>query len=366
MGFKTMSLKGNMKRTGVFLFLSLLCLTACGSKGNLETQSDSLKISRDNTENQSSGSEMEGLGEGQGTSGGLEAVSGEFTMENLIVLCADEDWAEQMEEEGIGFFLKYENFSMVEDHPQSTWLHEAFLPYGERTYRLEVEHIWPENAKESFPMDNAIRSVCLQEMETGHTMTIYWKDDEIHEKPDILSFWATEYNGIEHYLKFELPEGITLGDYVLSDSLWHDGNCFLSEAQLHNDQADDYFCKAGGIGVLDEDLIENLVYENGKLVDVFHPTNHGGRVSDWETIENEDFSVIMAEYNYDRFVASDMLEYEEKYGVELEEAEQTCDYWYVFIVNEGEEKHYMAYFHKNAFTKEQVVDFAKSIRKVEE
>ena len=331
------------KRKGMLLFISLLCLTACGSEGNLETQRD-----------------------GQETLGELEAVFGEFTMEDLIELSADEDWAEQMEEEGIGFFLKYENFSAVEDHPQSTWFHEAFLSYGERTYRLEVEHIWPENAKESFPMDNAIRSVNLQEMETGHTMTIYWQDDEIHEKPDVLSFLAAEYNGIDHYLKFDLPEGITMGDYVLSDSLWYDGNYFYSEAKSHNDQVDDYFCNAGGIGVLDENLVENLVYEDGKLVDVFHPSNHGGRVTDWETIENEDFSVVMAEYNYDRYVASDELEYEEKYGVELVVSEKTCDYWYVFLGNEGEAQNYMAYFHKNAFTKEQVVELVKSIRKVEE
>ena len=61
-----------------------------------------------------------------------------------------------------------------------------------------------------------------------------------------------------------------------------------------------------------------------------------------------------------------IAEYEEKYGVELVVSEKTCDYWYVFLGNEGEAQNYMAYFHKNAFTKEQVVELVKSIRKVEE
>ena len=174
---------------------------------------------------------------------------------------------------------------------------------------------------------------------------------------------AKEYHDITYYLDFDLPEGVALGEHKLYMDLYYSGSYFQCDKSVHEDQADDYFCRIGGIGVTEEEQQNKvLTFENGKLVDAAHISNHGGRYSEWEQIENEDLCAIIANYNYDRFTGTDMIEYEENYGISLADAEKTCEYWCVFMGDEGEERSYYAFFHKGAFTKEEIIGFVKSIR----
>lgn len=338
------------RKVGFVLVCLLFLLTACSNDWNIEpsSQGQGMESLSQNTEIQNTETKPD---------------KGEFTMEKLIEFCSDEKRVEEMEEEGIGYFLHYNNFELIQGDDTSTWEYKALLPYGDRTYEILVRHNWPHHFEQKFPEDNPVENIYVREKEFGDNISLYSRYDEEYNKPDIASFLAKEYHDITYYVNFELPDGITLGKHELYMNLYYSGSKFEGEKTFHNDHANDYFCEIGGIGVTEEEQINQvLVFENGKLVDAAHPSNHGGRYSQWEQIENEDMCAILADYEYDRFTGLEMQEYEEAFGVSLTDADRTCEYWYVFMGNEGEERSYHAFFHKNAFTKEEVIEFVKSIR----
>lgn len=356
----------------ILLFL-MLFLTACGKVENIELSSQKLfeESSCVDTENQrleTSLVDLQGKNEGQNESQteikteDIKPDKGALTLDQLIEVCSDEKWAKEIEEQGIGYFLHYDNFEL-EQGDGSTWEYKAILPYGNRFYEILVIHSWPHNFSQKFPTDNPVDYIFLQEKEFGDTIFLYSRSEEEYEIPNILDFLAREYHDINYYLTFELPEGISLGGHKLDMNLNYAGSYFEGERFSHNDQANDYFCKIGGIGVTEEELTNSvLVFEEGNLVDATHSSNHGGRYGEWEKIENEDMCAIIADYDYDRFTGLQMQEYEEEFGVSLANSDKTCEYWYVFMGNEGEERSYHAFFHKNAFSKEEVIEFIKSIR----
>ena len=188
-----------MKRRVWMISLLALFLTACGNSGNSE---DSIQ-----------GNFMEDSAQEIPVEDNLQATT--FTMEELMTLWSDDNYIEAIEEEGIGFFLQYENFELVQDEDASTWIYEALLPYGDRTYQLRVEHNWPHQFEQSFPNDNPVERIVLREMEFGDEITLYSRSDKEYEKLNITGFLAKEYHDITYYLDFDLPEGVALGEHKL-------------------------------------------------------------------------------------------------------------------------------------------------------
>lgn len=214
------------------------------------------------------------------------------------------------------------------------------------------------------------------ESEDGKPINLRWKavDRNTQEtKWDIALFNSSEINqftmetltDIFRYVEIDLPDGVKLGAYErLSNDIWN--GCLFEgdfEELPHGEACPKAWYGAGGIGMVKKEVYDVATFKNDKLEDVTVLTNHGGRVSEFETVEGCDMQAIIAEHAYQAFVGPEEEEYMKKHGLTKKQMKEieAIRYWYIYLAEPTSENVYLLYLNKHHFSKEEAIAIAKTM-----
>lgn len=340
------------------LFVMTFVLTACNIK-----QEKDCSVSSDVSNNWTgTTNEKAEYGTEYGTENAIYNQEKHFlTMNELVKLCDNEKWEDEIAEKGIDFFSKYSNLEQVTDPNSDTWLYLCDIDYNNKVYELQI-YYYPFNTSEkNGHVENEVDFILLQDTETFNSQMLYNCENQEFVNTDINSFLKKEFS-IEQYLEFELPEGFSLGDFKLDMNNAYDGCLFIGnyKEKPHGTSVPAANYSAGGIGVCSEDGI--LIFNNQEIAEVTYFVNHSWKEAEGILLKNANFSAILYEYGFDIFTNEERLEYENEYGVNLTDEDVVTHYWYVFIGREGEKESYLAFFNKDCFTRKEVEQFVSTVR----
>lgn len=110
---------------------------------------------------------------------------------------------------------------------------------------------------------------------------------------------------------------------------------------------------------------EGFVFVNGALEDVVMLYNHAERVDETETVSGCEEQTVLFRMNCDMFTAAEIGAAEEA-GNPIPESGWTADIWYVCIGREGSPWGYAATLNGRYFSREDAVDFARSLKFTEQ
>ena len=289
----------------------------------------------------------------------------EFTMEDLIALCdagseklksALTDFSEDVE-------LPYSNFE--KKVYEYNWSYFCYLSYEEREYRLQVSY---ELSDQYGFRPNELIRVDLYYPETRDGQLLYASEERFPYDPpiynmDIRSFLEREYD-IHQFVEIKLPEGLELGNYRADMCIGNEGYLFTGdyEEQPHGDYTPEEWYAPGGIEFIQKEYFPgDIIFEDGKLKEVFVLMNHSGVSSEFEILEGCGMQAVLCEYFCDLFTLPDAEEYKQEHGLLEEEFKSTSNYWYVFFAEPDSEYVYVLYLNQEYFEKEDIVELARSV-----
>ncbi|MBQ8038597.1 MAG: hypothetical protein IJ274_01750 [Lachnospiraceae bacterium] len=290
----------------------------------------------------------------------------ELTMEELIELSQEgtKTLAEVMqriplEEEG----MVYTNLEKDKNDYEGflNWNYFCYLSYEGKDYRLQLSY-----RKE----DNSLLGIYLYHPASDDSTSLYTNRPERYTvNNDIQEFLDREYN-IEDYFTCTLPKGTRLGNYKIYYNDVFSGCPILGdyEEPAHGDGAPEAWYTPGGvvIGANDENN-DRMQFENGKVVSVRWWGNHVWIEEDTqEYLEGCDMQAILCEVNFHLFVAAEIEEYMQEHNLSEGDMQVVSKYWYVFMGEEDSEYVYIVYLNQEYFTKEDVIELARSVEITQE
>lgn len=199
---------------------------------------------------------------------------------------------------------------------------------------------------------------------------LYDEDPRYVVNKDIEPFLQT-IEGISDWMTYNLPENLAEGRY--NAQIGNGGGVLFQWTGKEEPPVDEYgyapaeWQAAGGALRIPAStgeglyLSEYLVFEDGIFVNANLRYNHTSIVSDPEPVTGCETQAIIFKMNHDLYTAAEIGEAQEK-GILIPEEEQTVNMWYVFFAREGADYGYCIYLSENYFTKEDVIEMARSVR----
>ena len=289
----------------------------------------------------------------------------EFTIEKLIALCDEGSEALKntlidLNDEGE---LPYSNFEKNVSEYSLTWDYFCYLQYEDREYRIQASYWKPEVAEEYGHKANELDFVNIFYPSTNDGLLLYEADERFTPNLDIRSFLEKEYN-LSLEVELDLPEGLSFGNYQM-DLVMGQGCLFEGdyEEEAHGEGTPQDWYAPGGIAFINKEYFPgDIIFENGMFKDVSIRMNHSGITSDIENVEGCNKQTVLCEYSCDLFTASEAEEYMQLNGIIEEEFHGNSKYWHVFFSEEDDENVYTLFLNQKYFTKEDVIELARSVR----
>ena len=289
----------------------------------------------------------------------------EFTIEKLISLC--DEGSEALKNTLMDFNdegeLPYSNFEKNVSEYSLTWDYFCYLQYEDREYRIQTSYWKPEVAEEYGHKANELDFVNIFYPSTNDGLLLYEADERFTPNLDIRSFLEKEYN-LSLEVELDLPEGLSFGNYQM-DLVMGQGCLFEGdyEEEAHGEGTPQDWYAPGGIAFINKEYFPgDIIFENGIFKDVSIRMNHSGITSDIENVEGCNKQTVLCEYSCDLFTASEAEEYMQLNGIIEEEFHGNSKYWHVFFSEEDDENVYTLFLNQKYFTKEDVIELARSVR----
>ena len=289
----------------------------------------------------------------------------EFTIEKLISLC--DEGSEALKYTLMDFTdegeLPYSNFEKNVSEYSLTWDYFCYLQYEDREYRIQASYWKPEVAGDYGHKANELDFVNIFYPSTNDGLLLYEADERFTPNLDIRSFLEKEYN-LSLEVELELPEGLSFGNYQM-DLVMGQGCLFEGdyEEEAHGEGTPQDWYALGGIAFINKEYFPgDIRFENGIFKEVSVRMNHSGITSDIENVEGCNKQNVLCEYSCDLFTASEAEEYMQSNGITEEEFHGNSKYWYVFFAEEDDENVYTLFLNQKYFTKEDVIELARSVR----
>lgn len=272
----------------------------------------------------------------------------ELTMEEVITIIEEDS------------FLSYDfaSFSngVREDLDDAVNYYIRFpLEYEGQEYSLDVS---------CYKETDEIDAVYLIRKSSGERLMPYNIESERYPiNRDIMSFLGNPYdihdvaNG---GIAYTLPEGLEETPYNADIGL--NGGC-LFQPDVYEIQGTEEWTPREwkAAGMVSRYYTRNAVsWEEDKITDVFIPYNH----SSFETVAYLDdlcAPALLMKASHDLYTVSQMAELEEQ-GIDLDSIDTTSNYWYVFFAKPGEEMGFVISLNAKNYTKEDMIEFAKSVK----
>lgn len=288
----------------------------------------------------------------------------QLTMEDLIRLCEDDGLRRLVNEQGLDFFMQYENLEEAQMEMSLTWMYTCNLPWHDREYILQVYFWMPGISSLMGHEEYEIDAIHLVESKTGDRLLLYSADPKYEVNTGIASFLEKQY-GMDQYMTFELPEGFALGGYQ-ADMAGFSGSLLTGdyEEAAHGDGVPESWYAPGGLVIIPREHYLN--FENGELSDVTWLFNHSWMTEGPERLDCCEMPALLYEICFDLYTAGELSEYEEENGKELPQEEVVSKYWYVFMGKEDCENGYAVFLNERYFSRDDVIKFASSIHFLEE
>lgn len=295
----------------------------------------------------------------------IEAEKHALEMEELITLCQEgpirvrDTMSELVKEHG----MIYTNMTEYdrENVEVYTWRLECTIPYNEREYLLRIYYRNPDNPANSGYVKDSVDSIYLYETGSGDVLRLYAAEPKRHvESIDISDFLSREYN-IEQYFTCTLPQGTWLGEYKTYFNDVISGCSILGDFKeiSHGESAPSAWYAPGGLGIILND--ERLEFSDGMLISARWLPNHSDK-SEPEQLTGCEIPAVLYEYSHDIFTLLEWEEYLQANKLSVEEFSGTSQYWYVFLGEENGEYVYTVFLNQAYFTKEDVIELARSVR----
>lgn len=297
--------------------------------------------------------------------GTAQQTETEFTMEDLIALCdaGSDGLRAGLTASSENGELPYSNLEKDEMEGSLTWSYFCMLSHGEREYRLQVSYWKPEIAKQYGHTENELEGVWIDYPAVDDSQLLYMLDDRFKPDLDIRSFLEREYD-IHQFVEMELPEGLELGGYRADMCIGNEGCLFTGdyEEQPHGDYTPEEWYAPGGIEFIQKEYFPgDIIFEDGKLKEIFVLMNHSGVSSEFEILEGCGMQAVVCEYFCDLFTLPEAEEYKQEHGLSEEEFESASNYWYVFFVEPDSEYVYVLFLNQEYFEREDIVELARSV-----
>ena len=135
---------------------------------------------------------------------------------------------------------------------------------------------------------------------------------------------------------------------------------------IHSEFVYDSWYYPGGIAVSNRKQNNNLQFKDGKIVHGGIGMNHSVPVGDLEQIDGCESEAALQKYNFDLFTVAEADEYEKVHAVTLSDEELTSNYWYIFMGKEESDNYYVLFLNERYFTKQDVIDMARSVHFTED
>lgn len=233
------------------------------------------------------------------------------------------------------------------------------LEYNDRIYRLYVYYWKAETAEEYGKIPDSIDAVRFTETSSYDAILLYTSDSR-YKTSDLTEFLAKSYS-LDEYMAYKLPDGYTLGSFKADQDFWQ--GCLLEKEGLElqdSDSAPESWYAPGGIGFFNNSDTETLMFENGKLTDIFYLSNHMEQVCGPEALDGCSMQAMIAEYEFDLFTAADWEEYTQTHP-DADISDSVSRYWYVFLGEPDMERGYVVMLNELYFSKEDAIELARSI-----
>lgn len=256
-------------------------------------------------------------------------------------------------------YFSYTNAEVAnkEEAKKNGWLNyyvNFYIPYKEEIYRLGASH----NVE-----DDTLQDLYLTRESDMESVLIYTTDDRYIVVEDIEEYLNYKVQ-MSDLLNIELPQGYTLGNYMANIGI--NGGALI-EPQAYAVKSEDGYGSgipewsySGAISIIKYPQ-DWFVFEDGKLVDKqMSYWNHTSEEK-IEVLEGLAMPAILYHANHDLYTAAEVGILSEQ-GIELTEEETTSDYWYVYFASPESEIAYYLSLDARQFSKEQVIEIAKSVR----
>ena len=179
---------------------------------------------------------------------------------------------------------------------------------------------------------------------------------------------------ITQYITCTLPEGTWLGEYEPYVIDVYLGSKILGdfEKQGHYDCAADTWCSLcapGGIGITPNvaqggyDIME---FEDGKPISVHWYSNHSNFKKVGSYVDDFAMPALLYEGEVDLFTLATAEKYAQQHNLKVEDLKLTAKFWFVFFGEEESDLVYTVYLNQEYFSKEDMMELARSVQFVQQ
>ncbi len=286
----------------------------------------------------------------------------ELTMEELLALNRNGTLKDVMAALPFAEEMLYTNLVLDDDNSYAlNYTYSCDLVYEGKIYRFRTSYNKPEEAAKYGYEEHGMFMVYLTHADSGDMCTFY-----TDRNPDIVvnleEFLNLEYD-IEQYFTMTLPEGTWLSNYRIYFNDVISGSVIEGDFEElpHDEEWETGWHAPGGVGIMISD--GQTVFENGELVSVAWRPNHSSKSGPVQ-IDGCAKPAVMYKFNHDLFTASSWIEYCEEHDLPLDttKVSSTADFWYIFMADEDDELLYVVYLNQAFFTKEDVLELARSVK----
>ena len=227
---------------------------------------------------------------------------------------------------------------------------------------LQINYWKEEKAEEYGYRPNQIDMIRLLRTDNDDAILLYSIDFSYCTYQDLIEFLEMNYS-LEQYLTIELPSELKLEEHQVYLNDFFQGYLLVGDFDepIHGDLPYESWYYPGGIAVSHRKDNDNLHFEDGKIVHAGVGMNHSVPVGDLEQIDGCESEAVLQEYNFDLFTVTEADEYEKIHDVTLSAAELTSNYWYIFMGKEEADNYYVLFLNERYFTKQDVIDMARSV-----
>ena len=171
---------------------------------------------------------------------------------------------------------------------------------------------------------------------------------------------------MDDYFTCTLPEGTQLGDFTKYYNDVLSGCPILMDYEIpaHGEGTPEAWyvpgCVLIGAGAQDENN-SLMRFENGKAVSVRWLGNHAWLEKPYQYVEGCEMQALLCEAVFDLFTVPQAEKYKEEHKLAEGELQTVSKYWYVFMGEEDSEYIYVVGLNQEYFTKEDVIELARSV-----
>lgn len=221
--------------------------------------------------------------------------------------------------------------------------YEAYVEHNGTSFKLHAQ----QGAGDKKDSED-VSYVYLQNEKTCKILVLYDTDEDFIVTEEMIDEFVNREESISSYFTIDVPEGYKLGRFRVGLEGMFEG-CLLYKEGEEEATYTKYSERHGGVFVCNDET-EVFRYEDGSLSGIkYSAINNTLEPQDgFERIELLDGGQALIgrcelrEYN-------DSLEYEK------------AEFWYIFIDCDMDKNCYMLYFNPNDFTREDVIETAKTV-----